>query len=256
MSEKNEVRKTSLAYKIIKGTLKAVYPRIEIEGLENLPEGECIVVANHCQMHGPIMGELYFPQPCWTWCAGQMMHWDEVTEYSFTDFWSFKPKWTHWYYRILSYLIAPLCIVVFNNANTIPVYRDARIMTTFRETLKHLASGHRIIIFPEHNVLRNNIIYDFQDRFIDTARMHYTKTHRELPFVPAYMAPKLHKMYIGKPIYYNAGATLEEERRRICDFMMEEITRMGVGAPPHTVIPYRNIRKSDYPKNTPLKEYK
>ncbi len=256
MSGKIEAKKTSFAYKIVRGGLKLVYPRIEIVGLENVPEGECIVAANHCQMNGPIMGELYFPQPSYTWCAGEMLHWKEVPGYAFTDFWSFKPKWTHWFYKLLAYLITPLSVLVFNNANTIPVYHDARIMTTFRETLKHLAQGHRIIIFPEKNVLHNNIIYDFQDRFVDTARMHYTKTHKELPFVPAYMAPKLHKMYIGQPVYYNAEATLEEERRRICDFLMGEITRMGVEAPLHTVVPYRNIRNSDYPKNTPLKEYK
>ena len=258
MSEiKNGTEKRSpLTYRIIKRLLMLVYPRPEIIGLENLPAGECIVAGNHSQIHSPIISELYFPQPASIWCAGQMLHYNEVSEYAFTDFWSFKPAWCRWFYKILSYLIAPLCVLVFNNSHVIPVYRDARILSTFRETLNHLAKGERVIIFPEQNVLHNNIIYDFQDKFVDTARMYYSKTHKEIAFVPAYFAPKLRKVYLGPPTYFRAGAPIEEERRRICDCMMNEITRMAAEAPLHTVIPYRNIRKRDYPKNAPVREYK
>ena len=185
-----------------------------------------------------------------------MMHYKEVPEYAFTDFWSFKPAWCRWFYKIVSYLIAPLCVLVFTNSHVIPVYRDARILSTFRETLNHLAKGERVIIFPEQNVRHNNIIYDFQDKFVDAARMYYGKTHKEIAFVPAYYAPKLHKVYLGTPVYFQAGAPIEEERRRICDYVMNEITRMAAEAPLHTVIPYRNIRKRDYPKNAPVREYK
>ena len=74
--------------------------------------------------------------------------------------------------------------------------------------------------------------------------------------MPAYYAPKLHKVYLGTPVYFQAGAPIEEERCRICDYVMNEITRMAAEAPLHTVIPYRNIRKRDYPKNAPVREYK
>ena len=44
-------------------------------------------------------------------------------------------------------------------------------------------------------------------------------------------------------------AELSQERARICDTLMERITVLGCAAPEHTVVPYRNIPKRDYPSN-------
>ena len=111
-------------YKVIKGAVKLVYPRITVEGMENLPEGACIIVGNHAQMNAPIACELYFPGTHYTWCAQEMMHLKEVPPYAYKDFWSGKPKSVRWIFKIASYLIAPLAVCVFNNANCIGVYRD------------------------------------------------------------------------------------------------------------------------------------
>ncbi len=42
-----------------------------------------------------------------------MMNLKEVPAYTFQDFWSMKPRYTLVFYRIISYLIAPLCILIF-----------------------------------------------------------------------------------------------------------------------------------------------
>ncbi len=67
--------------------------------------------------------------------------------------------------------------------------------------------------------------------------------------VPMYIAPKLRKLVLGKPIVFCALALIAEERRRICGYLMYKITRLACALPLHTVIPYRNIPKKDYPKN-------
>ena len=102
----------------------------------------------------------------------------------------------------------------------------------------------------------NNVLYDFQDKFIDLARFYYKKTGVELSFVPMYVAPALKKTYLGEPIRYCAANPPAVERQRICEYLKEEITRMAAELPPHTVVPYRNIRKRDYPKNTPVEVYR
>lgn len=245
-----EEKKTTFLFKCIKGLVRLFYPKIEVEGTENLPDEASIIVANHCQMNGPIACELYFPGHRYTWCAGQMMHLKEVPEYAFRDFWSQKPKWTHPLYKLLSYIIAPLSVCVFNNANTIGVYRDGRIISTFKNTVKRLCEGAHVVVFPEHDVKRNQIIYDFQDKFIDIARLYYKKTGKELQFVPMYIAPDLKKMYLGAPIRFQADQPMEEERRRICDYLMGRITDIACDLPTHTVVPYRNIPRKLYPLNT------
>ena len=145
-------------YRVIRWLVWLFYPKMKVAGAENLPEDACIVVGNHTQMNGPICGELYFPGERTTWCIQQMMHIKEVPAYAFQDFWSGKPKWTHWFYRLLSYIIAPISVCVFNNARTIPVYRDSRLITTFKLTISALQEGKNVIIFPEHAAPHNHII--------------------------------------------------------------------------------------------------
>lgn len=248
-------KQISPAYRVIKWFIKQGYPQMDVSGIENLPDEAAVIVANHAQMNGPIACELYFPGNRYTWCAGQMMHLNDVPAYAYADFWSQKPKYSRWFYKVLSYLIAPLSVCVFNNADTIGVYRDSRIISTFKNTVNKLQEGANIIIFPEHDVKHNHIIYDFQDRFIDVARLYYKRTGKELHFVPMYIAPKLRKMYLGKPIQFRASEPIDSERRRICDYLMEEITEIACHLPEHTVIPYRNIPKKDYPSNIPKEAY-
>ena len=243
------MKKTTLLYRIIKGLVALFYPKMELVG--NLPEGAAIIVGNHTKMNGPICSELFIPKPRYTWCVGEMMNKKEVAAYAYRDFWSEKPKWICWFYKLLSHVIGPLAEHVFTNADTIAVYHDARIMTTFKTTLKRLQEGSRIVIFPEHDVKYNHILYDFQDRFVDLARLYYKKTGQALSFVPLYIAPALKKMIYGKPIRFQPEAPIQTERERICTCLKEEITRMACALPRHRVTPYRNIPKKDYPYNIP-----
>lgn len=242
---------TSLLYRIIWAVVSRIYPKMEVIGMENLPDEPAIVVGNHTQMNGPIVSELYYPEDRYIWCAGQMMHWKEVPDYAYRDFWSRKPRAVRWFYRLASYLITPLSVCVFNNAHTIPVYHDSRLISTFRQTAERLQEGASIIIFPEHDVPHNHILCEFQDKFVDVARIYYKKTGKELSFVPMYIAPALKKIVLGKPIRFCADRPIREERGRICNALMAEITAMACALPEHTVVPYCNIPKRLYPSNLP-----
>ena len=247
-------KKTSLLFKIIKGSIRLFYGKMSVVGLEKMPKKNTIIVANHAQMNGPIAGELFLPKHCYIWCAGEMMNLKEVPRYSFKDFWSQKPRWTRIFYKPLSYLIAPLAVCIFNNARTVAVYHDMRIKSTFKTTIKMLQEDKNILIFPEKDVKHNNILYQFQENFVDVAKLYYKKTGIELAFVPMYIAPALKTMYIGNEIYYNSENTTEEERHRICTYLSDEITDMARHLPEHTVVPYRNIPKKYYLKNTDITE--
>lgn len=243
-------QKSYPVYKFIKALVRFFYPKTEVIGEENLPDEPVIAVGNHCQMNGPIVSELYYPRRRYTWCAFQMMELHEVPDYAYADFWSAKPAATRWFYRLLSYIIAPLSVCIFNNAETIPVYHDARLIGTFRQTMQHLDEGASIVIFPEHGESYNNILCQFQDKFIDVARLYYKKTGKELCFVPMYLAPKLKKVYLGKPIRFDSSTPIKQERERICKYLMDEISSIAVSLPRHKVIPYKNLPRRKYNWNT------
>ncbi len=242
-------KKVSVIYKCIKWLVKTCYPKIETVGTENLPQEPVLIVGNHSQMNGPIACELYTPGKHFTWCAGEMMKTKEVPGYAYQDFWSRKPRWTRPFYKALSWLIAPLASCIFNNADTIGVYHDTRVIATFKTTVKRLQEGASVVIFPEHDKGYNHILYDFQDRFVDVAKLYYKRTGKAISFVPMYLAPNLKQMHYGKPTVFRPEAPSGEERQRICRYLMDSITEMACNLPEHRVVPYRNIPKKQYPTN-------
>jgi len=252
-------KKKGLSYRcfrVLRWFVNLFYPKFTVEGLENLPEEACIIVGNHSHLYGPLCGELRFPGKRRIWCAHQMMRMKEVPAYTFEDFWSRKPKWTHWFYRILSYVIAPLAACISYNANTIPVYYDSRLLTTFKQTVAALEEDANVIIFPEGYDPYNHIVYRFRDHFISVARSYYKRTGKAISFVPLYIAPKLKKMYLGKPTCFSPETPIEEERRRISTYLMEEVTGIAVQLPRHTVVPYPNVSPKYYPINIADEENK
>lgn len=238
-------------YRVIRALVKLCYPKCRVEGLEHLPDGGCIVVGNHAKMNGPILSELYIPGDRAIWTAGEMFHLKEVPAYAYADFWSGKPKHSRPFYRMLSCLIAPLSVCVFNNAHTIPVYHDARILSTFRETIARLKDGARIIIFPEHGVKHDHIVNEFQERFVEVAALYHRRTGQRLAFVPMYVAPALHAAFLAKPVWYDPSADKRAEQHRIAAVLMDRIRETAEALPPHTVVPYDNVPKHQYPKNRP-----
>ena len=245
MSEK----KVSPVFKALKAVVKAFYPRYTFEGLEQLPDEPCLIIANHVQAHGPLACELWFPIPRYTWCIGQMLHAKEVAEYAYTDFWSHKPRSVRWFYKLCAHVLAYPAAFIMQNANTIGVYKDHRLVSTFRQTANTLLGGHSVVIFPECYDEYNNIVNRFQEGFVDAARLYHRKTGKEIAFVPLYLAPRLRKGVFGVPVRFDASAKMEDERPRICEHLMEEITRVARALPRHTVVPYPNIPKKDYPTN-------
>ena len=240
-----------LAYRAIKGTIRFFYPKYSCRGVERIPSEPVIFVGNHSQAHGPLAGEFYMPVPRKTWCASQMMERKEVAAYAFQDFWAQNPKWTHWFYKGLSHAIVPLSVLLFNHAETIPVYRDSRVLSTFRATIQALEAGTSVLIFPEKNGAHDNILYEFQDHFIDLAKLWYKRTGKALSFVPLYICPAQRTLNFGEAVAFDPAAPMDAERQRICSLLMDRIRTMAEALPRHRVVPYRPQPKKNWPYNRP-----
>ncbi len=243
-------------FRVIRFFVWLFYPKITVRGQENIPQEACIIVGNHTQMHGPICGEFYIPGNSRTWCTHQMMYIKEVPAYAYQDFWSQKPKALRPFYKLLSYLIAPISACVFTNAKTIPVFRDNRLLTTFKQTVSALAEDTNVVIFPECYTPHNHIVYQFEDKFVDVAKLYYKRTGKAISFVPLYIAPALKTIYFGKPIAFDPDAPMDAQRQEICAYLMDAITDLAVNLPRHRVVPYPNLPKKAHPFNIPNEEKK
>ena len=248
--KKDGKKKKGIVYRFLANIVKLFYKKREFIGIENLPNEPTVIVGNHAQIHGPLACELYFPTKKRIWCIGNMMHLKEVPSYAYEDFWSMKPKWIRWFFKIVSYLIAPFSVFVFKNADVIGVYKDARLIHTYRESMDYINEGNNIIIFPENRNEYNEIINEFQDKYIDLAKLYYSKYKICLSFTPMYNAARIKKIVIGKPIYYDPSIIIEEQRKIINDYLKEQITILAKQLPKHRVVPYINVskRKEKYNK--------
>lgn len=251
---KNKKREDSICKKhkgllflILKGVVRPFYKKYKIIGLENIPSEPSVIVGNHAQMHGPLCAETTKAFKRYTWCIGDLMHLKSSGKYIFKDFWGYKPKSVQWIYKIFAFFLAPVLVYIFRNADTIAVYKDMRAISTFKKTIKGLKQDAHIILFPEFHKEYNNIINEFQDKFIDVARLYYKDTGKELSFVPMYIAPKLKTIVYGKAIKYDNTKSTDEQRKSICNYLKNEITKLAMDLPAHRVVPYANIAKSEYP---------
>ena len=138
--------------------------------------------------------------------------------------------------------------MIVKNIQIKPNSADKEAIT---KIVKALRSGEDVVIFPEGPEKYNHIVNQFQDGFVDIARLYYRRTGKLLKFVPLYIAPKLKKAYLGKPIRFSPELSGKRERSRICEYLMQEISGIAFSLPQHTVIPYSNIPKSKYPTNIP-----
>ena len=157
-------KKKPLLFRFIKRIVKLFYGKNEFLGLDNMPEVPSVYVANHVKLNGPIINEIYFPSKKRMWCIGNLMKIKEAPSYCYIDFWSKKPKILRPFYKVLSYIVAPLFVFLMKNADTIAVYKDARLMKTYRESMNYLDNNTNIIIFPEYEKKYNDIINEFLNK--------------------------------------------------------------------------------------------
>lgn len=241
--------KKPLGFRILEKVVKLFFGKTEFMDIDKIPNEPCFIIANHSQLYSPIACQLDFPTKKVIWATGEVTNTKDFPKYAQTVFWGSKPKWTKWFYKIISYLLAPIFAYVTSNADVLPVYRDARMLSTFKLTVETIHNGTNVVIFPESPVEFNQIVNEFNDKFVDAARFYYTKYKKELYFVPMYNAAKLKKARFGTPIKYDSTLPIEEQRKIICDYLKNEITALGEGFPLHKVVPFNNINKKDYKNN-------
>ena len=233
-----ETKKKPLFFRFLRFFITHFYKRREFVGMENLPDEPFVAVGNHCLLHSPLTCELYFPTKKNIWCTHEMMSAKEIPDYGDKTFWPGKSKGVAKMYRFFAWIISPVVAYVFKHSDTIPVYRDKRIVSTMEQSVEGLKKGENAVIFGESDELHNNIVNDFNRGFVDVARLYYAKTKKCLTFVPMYNAVALKKVCFGTPIVYDPKAKPADERERIVAHVKDEITRVALELPAHRVVPF------------------
>ena len=223
-------------FAVIRFFVKAVYAPPKIHYAQQPQPGTTYVyVANHCKAHGPLSFFLALEGTARLWCRSDVLFWKSCPAYCFRMFLKgdTRPRGTRWFFRLVSYCMTPLCILVFRCGPTIPVYHDARIMKTYRKSVETVEDGCNIVIFPESPPVLNAYLNKLHVGFVDIARIVKGKTQKDVVFLPCYLAPSLKRIEVGRPVTCDDTLPVEQQRQRVAQALEEEMTRLAQALPPH-----------------------
>ena len=200
---------------------RVAYPFLpvkKIEYAEPIGEEPVIFLANHIGALGPMYMAITFPlcQNVAIWCNEGMMDEKLTVDYIRHDWW-WKPesKLAPLYSATIPYVARAIVPKVLRSAPTIPVYRDARVMSTMRESLKALKAGKHIVIFPELPDGFGSHAEHLQMGWLNLTAMYRRATGKDVRLVPVHIDQAAHVFRVGKGITVDPDMPLAEQEHRV-----------------------------------------
>ncbi len=199
--------------------LRAVYcaftPKMTTTWEEPFSGKPCVFVCNHAGALGPIDIATKFPlrDEVLEWCNEGIMNRKTCPAYVRQDYWwvpgcRLEPL----YNATLPYIAAAILPPVLKSAPTIPVYHDARVMTTMRQSMKALKGGKYVVIFPEQPSGFGSHHDWINTGWLNIGTMFYRATGENLLLYPVHIDTKKHRFEVKKPIVYDGERPLEEQQ--------------------------------------------
>ncbi len=201
-------------YRVLSALIRGVTPRMKTIWEEPFDGEPCVFVGNHAGAFGPIDMCVKFPlrDQNFIWMNASVLHPKEVPAYVRQDYW-WKPgcKLEPLYNATLPYMAAAVLPPILRLAPTVPVYHDMRVMTTMRQSIRHLKEGHNLVIFPEQPSGYQSHHDWINTGFLQVAPMYYKATGKVLKFYPVHLDYRKHVFKVAKPIAFDPERTLEEQ---------------------------------------------
>ena len=198
-----------------------VHPFLRVKNIayaEPLGDEPVIFLANHLGALGPMYMAVTFPlrDRVAIWCNEGMMDEKLVVEYVRHDWW-WKPesRLAPLYSATIPYVARAIVPKVLRSAPTIPVYRDARVMSTMRASLKALKEGKHLVIFPELPDGFDSHAEQLQMGWLNLTAMYYKATGKRLKLVPVHIDEKTRFFRVGEAITADPDLPLKEQEAAI-----------------------------------------
>jgi len=209
-------------YRVLSAMIRGVTPRMKTIWEEPFDGEPCVFVGNHAGAFGPIDMCVKFPlrDQNFIWMNASVLHPKEVPAYVRQDYW-WKPgcKLEPLYNATLPYIAAALLPPILRLAPTVPVYHDMRVMTTMRQSIRHLKEGHNLVIFPEQPSGYQSHHDWINTGFLQVAPMYYKATGKALKFYPVHLDYHKHVFKVAKPIAFDPERTLEEQMPQLVEVL-------------------------------------
>ncbi|MBQ8136618.1 MAG: hypothetical protein IJ174_04215 [Clostridia bacterium] len=191
-------------------------------------DGEpCVFVCNHERASGPIRMVLDFPEMknSRVWIFADPLNRKTVPAYVRQDhWWNEEAKLAPLYNAIIPPIVSVVLPPILRSIPNIPVYHDARALSTMRESLKALKAGQSLIIFPElptgyheHDTARIN------EGFLLILDLYEKANGKPLKIWPVHLDMQAHEFRVKAPITKALSVPLEAQVPAICERILDGI---------------------------------
>ncbi|MDR1131593.1 MAG: polysaccharide biosynthesis C-terminal domain-containing protein [Oscillospiraceae bacterium] len=189
-----------------------------------------IFVCNHDRAYGPIAMNVHFELAgdLRSWINAQVLSVKEAPAYIREDYWWDTGKWYSpilghtlvWFYTLI---IPP----ILRGADCIPVYHDTGVISTLRNSVKMLADGKQLLLFPEQPTGYHKYAEKIFDGFVSVGRLYYARERASVSFYPTYVDWKKRQIRVGKPLIYDPAVKYEAQTAAICAGIEAFLARCG-----------------------------
>lgn len=215
-----------------------MFPKAETVCEDPLTDEPSVFVCNHANIIGPVMMTLHFKRRHKSWIVHTALDKTKTANFAFHDIFFGDSRRFKIFWRILSRMVKHLLPTLLKYEDSIPVYHDSKIASTFKQSVKALSEGEDLVIFAESTERYTEYINRLQPGFVDVARLYYRRTGKRLNFYPTYIEKQNAVISIGKPIVYDPDIPIDEQREVITDFLADSIDRLARKLPEHTPAPF------------------
>lgn len=204
-----------LVYKSLRGFLRIVTPRFEVEPLPEYDD-PVVFVSHHQNLKGPFYIHLWLTEEQFmrTWVFSNLYDqedcYDHYVNYTFTDRFGL-PEWLA---KIIAYPASYYVSALMKSGRGIPVYRKSRkIIDTFKETAEAMRHGEDILIFPDVDYSSDeDEVSDIYQGFLNIEKYYYRNTQRHVNFVPLLAVEGSRRIVNGSPIRFEEGIDFIDQR--------------------------------------------
>ncbi len=215
-------------YRICRGFLKLSVPTHKTIYECEPPDEPSVFCANHQRAYGPIVMLTKFDRKTRPWTIALLCYYKTAASFLISDCFPAQTPFGKFIAKLVSYMLVPVAVSIFRGAESVPVFYDSRMATTFKKSLQTLNEGIDITIFPEPS--RHYLEYDqhFSMGFVNIARQYYKTTKKKLKFYPVYICQKKSIIVVGPPAEFNPEAEFASERDRIGNYILHMMMDMAL----------------------------
>ena len=207
-----------MLYTVLRGAIRAFSPDMTTEWAQPFDGAPSVFCPNHAGVFGPIDICAHFPlrDQCHPWYNAGMATPKEVPAYVRQDYW-WRPgcKLEPLYNATLPYLAAVLIPPILKSTPGVPVYHDARVLKTFRQSVEHLRAGEHLVIFPQQPSGYKSHHMWINKGFLQIAPMAYRSLGLALKFYPVHIDHQKRRISVGEPVAFDPNVKLKDQEQRL-----------------------------------------